>query len=121
MSSRKVEDLIPVMQVLFHDFEAAMAKAGLEFVVTCTFRSQQEQDQLYAQGRTMPGPIVTWTEHSKHSEGKAFDVAVLENGKVTWDAGKYIVPGQIGESVGLFWGGRWKTPDRPHFELKEGK
>lgn len=107
------------MQVLYHDFEAAMAKAGLEFIVTCTYRSQEEQDRLYGQGRTYPGPIVTWTRSSKHTERKAFDVAIIEMGKVTWDDRKYDGPGAIGESVGLVWGGRWNKPDKPHFELKE--
>lgn len=26
--------------------------------------------------------------------------------------------GNIGESLGLTWGGRWLSPDAPHFELK---
>jgi hypothetical protein len=31
----------------------------------------------------------------------------------------YEEAGKIGESVGLVWGGRWKIPDYPHFQLKE--
>ncbi len=31
----------------------------------------------------------------------------------------YIEIGEIGESVGLKWGGRFSSPDYPHFELKE--
>ena len=41
-----------------------------------THRSQARQLDLYAQGRTEPGPIVTWTQHSAHTEGRAVDVIV---------------------------------------------
>lgn len=29
--------------------------------------------------------------------------------------------GDIGEALGLSWGGRWKWPDRPHFERLGGR
>ena len=32
-------------------------------------RTQAEQADKYAQGRTKPGPVVTWTLHSKHIPG----------------------------------------------------
>lgn len=43
-------------------------------------RTQAEQDRLYAQGRTRPGPIVTWTRRSRHIGGRAVDVGLLERG-----------------------------------------
>lgn len=120
MASRKIEDLVPELQIKFTEFESAMAQAHIDFIVTCTYRSQEEQDMLYAQGRTVPGRRVTWTRHSKHNERKAFDIAVVKNGKISWDEPDYNEPGAIGEDIGLIWGGRWKSPDRPHFQLKEG-
>jgi peptidoglycan LD-endopeptidase CwlK len=119
MSSRKIEDLEPELQELYRAFETASQIAGVAFIVTCTYRSQAEQDALYAQGRTAPGKKVTWTRHSKHAARKAFDIAVLKNGKISWDPEDYQVIGEIGESVGLVWGGRWSTPDYPHFQLPE--
>lgn len=118
MASRKIEDLVPELQEKFVDFKSGMRDAGIDFIVTCTYRSQDEQNRLYAQGRTVSGKKVTWTLNSKHTERKAFDIAVIKDGKISWSLKEYDKPGQIGETAGLEWGGRWKTPDRPHFQLK---
>jgi peptidoglycan LD-endopeptidase CwlK len=119
MSSRKIEDMISEMQALFGTFDEAMKAAGLEYMVTCTYRPQEEQDALYALGRTAPGTKVTWTLHSKHTERKAFDIAMIRLGKITWEPGPYVEAGKIGKAVGLKWGGDFSNPDRPHFEYKE--
>jgi len=39
-------------------------------------RSQVRQDALFNQGRTDPGPVVTWTTESMHTIGRAADVYV---------------------------------------------
>ncbi|TVP45376.1 MAG: hypothetical protein EA350_09305 [Gemmatimonadales bacterium] len=39
-------------------------------------RTQARQEQLYAQGRTTPGPQVTWTRNSAHTRGEAVDVRI---------------------------------------------
>lgn len=125
MASRKIEDLIPAMQLIAMRFASRMAEEGIPFMFTCTFRSQEEQDALFAQGRTKPGPKVTWVRHSKHQDRLAFDIAILKDGKPTWDVKvdvsnddlpDYEQAGQIGESLGLRWGGRFKARDLPHFE-----
>lgn len=114
--SRKIEDLIPEMQDKYKAFADAMDIVGVDFVVTCTYRSQEEQNVLYAQGRTTPGKVVTWTKNSRHTQRDAFDIAILKNGKITWDDTDYREAGNVGESVGLVWGGRWNPPDYPHFQ-----
>lgn len=115
--SRNIEDLTPETQELYWKFDAEMKKAGLDYIVTCTYRSQAEQDNLYKQGRTSAGKIVTWTKHSKHTDRIAFDIVMLNNGKVDWkNIELYKKAGEIGKSVGLKWGGDWKIPDYPHFE-----
>jgi peptidoglycan L-alanyl-D-glutamate endopeptidase CwlK len=127
MASRNIDDLVLELQKLYWKFSFAMAKVGLTFMVTCTERSQEEQDELYAQGRTKPGRKVTWTRKSRHIRGEAFDIAIVKGGKPCWDPKvdvnnddipDYDQAGKIGESVGLAWGGLFGTPDRPHFELK---
>ncbi len=40
------------------------------------FRAQERQEHLYAQGRTRPGPVVTWTLASAHTDGRAADLLV---------------------------------------------
>lgn len=49
---------------------------GYKVTVTETVRSQVRQDALYEQGRSQPGPVVTWTRASRHAEGLAVDVMI---------------------------------------------
>ena len=49
---------------------------GHDVRVVETLRTQARQDRLHAQGRTDPGPVVTWTRHSKHGDGLAADLMV---------------------------------------------
>jgi len=127
MASRNIDELLPELQDKFHDFRQRADEAGIQFMITCTYRSQEEQDELYKQGRTKPGKKVTWIKKSTHTDRMAFDIAILnEFNKPTWDIKAdidndnipdYLELGEIGEQVGLVWGGRWKTPDYPHFQL----
>lgn len=131
MPSRKISDLCEEMQAKAIAFAALMAQSGIPFVFTCTYRSQSEQDELYARGRTKPGKKVTWTKRSKHTERKAFDICIVDKqGKALWDlkvdvnddeVSDYVQAGELGERIGLVWGGRFRNPDYVHFELKEGK
>jgi len=58
---------------------ARMAEQGYRVRVTEMLRSQARQDELYAQGRTAPGNIVTWTRDSKHLAGLAADLIVNDS------------------------------------------
>ena len=84
MASRLITDLCPDMQVLYAQWKAKMDELGIDLIITCTLRTQSEQQALYAQGRTLPGPIVTWTLHSQHLVGKAFDFCIMNAGKCDW-------------------------------------
>jgi peptidoglycan LD-endopeptidase CwlK len=127
MASRRIDDLVPELQTLYWRFSSAMAAAGITFMVTCTYRDQAEQDKLYAQGRTAPGPVVTWVRHSKHQDRKAFDIAIVRDGNPCWDTKvnvnendipDYLEAAMIGRAVGLTAGGLWnKGKDYPHFEI----
>jgi peptidoglycan L-alanyl-D-glutamate endopeptidase CwlK len=95
-----------------------LAAEGLTFKVTSGSRTQAEQDKLFAQGRTAPGPIVTWTRRSRHIGGRAIDLTLFSGSKPVWESPAYLRAGQIGQELGLVWGGSWKrTKDLPHFEL----
>jgi peptidoglycan L-alanyl-D-glutamate endopeptidase CwlK len=124
--SRKIEDLDPKMRPLAAEFQKRAWAAGLPVVFTQTRRSLEEQDALYAQGRTVPGKIVTNAPggSSPHCPGLAFDVAFQAPEKqVTWDEprpGAWDELGAIGTTIGLVWGGGWKHfVDRPHFEFED--
>jgi len=120
--SRRIEDLTPRTQVKYQAFESAMKDAGIDFIVTCTRRTQEEQNALYEQGRSRPGTIVTWTRKSKHIDGRAFDIVIMEHGKPDWNITnpKWTKAGEIGKTVGLDWGGSWmSSKDYPHFQNLE--
>ena len=91
----------------------------------CSFRS--EEVNLMRKGAGL-SPIsqkenvkITNTQagHSKHNIGKAFDVCPILNGKLAWnDVDLFNQLGEIGHSVGLKWGGDWRSfKDSPHFEI----
>jgi peptidoglycan LD-endopeptidase CwlK len=98
-----------------------LAGHGIHAVVVDGKRSQARQDELYAQGRTTPGKVVTQVRHSKHTEGKAADIWFVVNGKTTCEvpARYWDLLGSSARAHNLTWGGDWKWRDRPHVELKE--
>jgi peptidoglycan L-alanyl-D-glutamate endopeptidase CwlK len=94
MASRKIEDLHPELIPLWKQFLSDCKDAGITPLITCTYRSNAEQDSIYAQGRTKPGPIVTRAKggQSDHNytingspKSKAFDIVPLVNGKCVWN------------------------------------
>ena len=119
-SDNRIASLHPYVQ---NQMKAFVLKAKLRFDVDLRvvqgYRTFEEQDKLYAQGRTAPGSIVTKTRggFSNHNFGLAVDVVPFENGKLNWETKNYPLIGTIGKSVGLEWGGDWKSiVDRPHFQ-----
>jgi peptidoglycan L-alanyl-D-glutamate endopeptidase CwlK len=119
MASRKLDDLVQECRDKAILFLEKCKEANINVLIIGTLRTQAEQDALYAQGRTTPGRIVTWTKQSKHIEGKAFDAVLLVNGKIDWNGKDYTQMGEIAESVGLTWGGRWpdRKTDTDHFQI----
>ena len=74
---------------------------------------------LYEIGEVEARTICTNTLHSNHMSGRAADFVPVKDGKLWWNAPKEVweTMGEVGESCGLKWGGRWKDlPDSPHFE-----
>lgn len=49
----------------------ALSQSKYDFRILKSVRTVQEQRDLYAQGRTKPGKIVTWTLNSKHIPNSA--------------------------------------------------
>lgn len=98
------------------------AQAGVAVLITQGLRTWEEQDELYAQGRTKPGKVVTNAKggESWHNFGLAFDIVVLDSvGKGDWDTAHpgWKQAAAIGKSLGLEWGGDWKKfKDMPHFQ-----
>ena len=101
----------------------AKYRYNIDLRVTDGFRSVEEQDKLYAKGRTALGSIVTKARGgcSNYNFGLAIDIVPIENGKLNWETNNWDIIGRIGESRGLEWGGRWKFLDRPHFQNLQGR
>ena len=84
---------------------------GYKVQVVETVRSQSRQDALYAQGRERPGPVVTWTRNSRHTDGLAADLLI--DGSYTSVLG-YERLAQVAREEGL----RTLGPrDKGHVEL----
>lgn len=102
----------------------AAANKGLPIRIVETVRTVAEQDKLYAQGRTIPGNIVTNAKglnySSMHQWGVAFDIC-RNDGKAAFDTsdGFFSKVAAIGKSLGLTWGGDFKSikGDLGHYQL----
>lgn len=92
------QSLLPILKKYYHpDFikcvEAVFTQLSGKVHVhksTGTMRTKAKQAELYAQGRTKPGKIVTRTMETKHrvqSDGyvHAIDIIGNKNGQPTWD------------------------------------
>jgi uncharacterized protein YcbK (DUF882 family) len=96
---RSVSTLDPALQAkLARVMERMRDETGQDVKVSETYRSQSRQDALYAQGRQAPGPVVTWTQNSKHTQGRAVDV-LLGGGNASPDA--YATLQRIAKEEGL--------------------
>jgi len=116
-----VKLLHPELQPIVEQFLAKCKEQGFPVIITQTMRTKDEQDALYAQGRTKPGSIVTNVKYpnSGHCWGVCFDFARNVKGK-EWDNSDrfFNKVGAIGKSLGLSWGGDWSGfVDLPHLEM----
>lgn len=74
---RELEALVPELRTRLERLVDRMRNEfGYRVEVVETVRSQARQDALFSQGRTTPGPVVTWTKASPHLEGRAVDVRI---------------------------------------------
>lgn len=106
-----------------------------DVIVVEGVRTIQRQRDLYAQGRTKPGKIVTWTMNSKHIDGLAVDLAPYdhETKQILWgdvlkfnDMIRSMLRVAAEHKVKIRSGADWnqngvlresRETDSPHFEL----
>lgn len=128
MPSRNIKDCLPQLQEAWNkasaEFIAQYPKLPKPFL-TCTHRTEEEQAELYAQGRTKPGKIVTQLKKgSKHNHfpSHAFDIGFIRNDRaLDWSANNFKLFAEIVKQVApeVKWGGNWKKfKDLPHFEVQ---
>lgn len=124
--------LRPELVALVERHKTISRYEGIEWLVVQGYRTFEEQLELYEQGRKRssggwlvvdPAKIVTRAhpDESAHCRRAAYDVAILQGGKIIWSGIDHLYEkvGHLGEELGLVWGGRFShLPDLDHFELK---
>ena len=134
-SKEKLRTVDKGLQALFNE-----VVKHFDCTVTCGLRTTAEQQTLYAQGRTMPGPIVTnldgVTKRSRHQindQGICTAVDVVPY-PIDWDGRDRFyhfagfVKGMAAQmGLDVTWGGDWDSDyvlddqsfyDFPHFEIR---
>jgi hypothetical protein len=111
-SEELIRGLDPVIQNQAIRFiNLVRSKHLLPAVITSGRRTPQEQQALLSQGRTT-------TLNSQHVVGHAFDVDMYGWNRDRVPTWVWDEIGPAAESIGLRWGGRWKSfKDVGHFEL----
>ncbi len=122
-SEGNIITLIPKAQTEARKFLKLCKDAGKDVRIISGTRTYAEQDVLYAQGRTAPGPIVTHAKggQSNHNFGIAWDIGIFNNGSYSTNDSDYIALAGIimSGTTTLEWGGNWHSlKDNPHYQLK---
>jgi peptidoglycan L-alanyl-D-glutamate endopeptidase CwlK len=116
-SEKAIATLLPQVQPYARALVKKAAQHGITIKVIGGLRTYEEQNELFAQGRTKPGRIVTNARggFSNHNFGIAFDVGVFEGANYLGESPKYKAVGALGMDLGLEWGGNWKTHRANYF------
>ncbi len=134
ISENRIKNLHPAIRDKAREFLHKAEQAGIKLRVNDGYRTYEEQDNIYAKGRTRVNPdgktakkplgnIVTNARagQSLHNFGLAIDVVPMVNGNADWNTKQWNKIGAIGESLGFKWGGGWKSLiDKPHFQMTFG-
>lgn len=130
LGAKSLAKLAGVDERLVRVVKRAIHLTTQDFSVLEGVRTVARQKELYAQGRTKPGPKVTWTMRSKHIEGKAVDLVPYPldwNTAAKFDAiyeAMMKAASELGVSIrsGMDWDRDGKKReakefDSPHYEL----
>ena len=104
----------------------AMAILGFELRVTDGVRTLEQQQALFALGRTKPGSIVTRADGLRNPSnhqvkpdgfGHAVDCTFWVDGTPSWASDlPWRLYGEMAKALDCKWGGDWAKPDYPHIE-----
>ena len=116
ISKKKLETVDIKLQNLMN---VAIKESPYDFSITEGIRTMKRQIELVAQGKSK-------TLKSYHLRGKAVDIAVWIDGKVTWDFKYYKEVAdcikRVARKLGyvITWGGDWKTfKDVTHLQIED--
>ena len=117
LGKRSEERLVGVNPALVAVVRRAIELSTVDFTVLEGKRTLERQQELFDQGRTKPGKIVTWTMKSKHLDGDAVDLVPFP---VDWSDTKkfdaiakamFAAASELG--VKLRWGADWDGDGKP--------
>ena len=134
-SQRSIDSLKGVHPAISIVMGAAIQDSPVDFTIVEGVRTTQRQQQLFAQGRTTPGSIVTnadgvrtLSNHQAKADGLgyAIDLYPFVNGSVQVNdtanlrrVAAHILQKAQQLRINIEWGGNWTSiVDLPHFELK---
>ena len=125
------------LQKIYEEANNKLGKSRLRF--SMILRTFKEQDDIYAQGRTKKGKIVTYSKagQSYHNYGLAVDIVLLydSDGNGTFDSASWDVfkdwdkdglrdwmeVVEVFKKYGWEWGGDWRFKDLTHFQKTFGQ
>ena len=130
ISIKRIALLHPKLRSEAADILIECEKANVGIRITSTFRTPEEQNGLYAQGRTKPGSIVTNAKawQSYHQYGLAVDICLLhKDGSISYSATEDVDNDKIADwsevtkifkAKGWEWAGDWKGnfKEKPHYQ-----
>ena len=118
LSNSSLEKLNGVHPKLVNLMKEAIKNSPYDFKITEGLRTVERQKELVKTGKSK-------TMNSYHLKGKAVDIAVLIDNKVTWDFKYYKEVAnhikEVAKKLGyvITWGGDWKSlKDGPHFQIE---
>lgn len=131
-SQRSKDNLKGVHPDLVKLMESAIVDCPIDFTIHEGVRTVQRQQELYAQGRTKKGIIVTHTDgikkksnHQPKADGYGYAVDLYAYPVNVNDTKNIaVIAAHIKQrakemNISIEWGGDWKMRDYPHFELKK--
>jgi peptidoglycan L-alanyl-D-glutamate endopeptidase CwlK len=132
MASRKIDDCIPTLKNAWRLAEKKWEEQYPERpkpFLTCTYRSNEEQNDLYNQGRINKKPKVTNAKGGQsphnYTPSFAFDIAFITiEKKLDWNTRLFSDFSKLISEIEpkMEWGGSWVSfKDNPHFELRNWK
>lgn len=127
-TDKRILELHPDIRIAVAEYINVMdTKYGMKVRVTGNpYRTFDEQDELYAQGRTKPGKIVTNARagESYHNYGLAVDVVEIKpqfGYDKGYDKNRWDLIGKEAKAMGFEWGGDFKSfVDKPHLQMTFG-
>ena len=117
-SKRSLDNLKGVDERLVKLMEEALSISSYDFGITEGLRTIEKQKEYVRTGKSQ-------TMNSYHLKGKAVDIVVYKDGKVSWKLDYYKEIADLVKKIAkhdglkITWGGDWKTlVDGPHFQLE---